>query len=352
VLQLTVPLNASRGAKNVFVAERLLPYLRDRGVEHYVTRRVMQVPVAVAYIKEGAAAAPSVREEVQRMLDAFVADQPPEELVPAADYEEMWGDISKIHRLDGAVVAVDRVVECVPIRRITRSGAYYRPEDAEIYTHFLFAVQPLMQRTLAYLEQDRARRETPFLVGLFLVTSRLFRIDGEVRGHFSFKSHVLGFFSHPHELLPAYAARFQAAYVQASDALDALRRRVEADDADPDGDPLVLLLRDWDEHLHDLQTALFAVRDVRQRSVVTALRAQVDYLQFRRLSSFHAKAFGRRGQRTISSRAFGAYRMCVNFVYLVLPALGLSSRKRVLAGYLLVRTFEKQHDFLDEVVGR
>ncbi|MGS0562814.1 hypothetical protein [Microbacterium aurugineum] len=352
MIEVTIPLNTSRESKNVFLAEWLIPYLARSQARYFVVRRVIEVPVFLAYIDRPDEDVETVRMELVELLTDFVTQLRDEDRTPAAHYEDMWEDVRKIHRYERQPAASsENGVVCRTITHIKRTGHYYRPEDVEIFNYFAFRAQPLLERSLFFLQEDRRRREIPFIFSLFAVASSQFE-----SGYLSFKSHVLGFFSYRHPVLPRYLEAFATDFERSTDALRALRVRAEAAAADPQTPPARLepvdsladLISSWSALLAELRAALYAVREKPQRSFFRSVKAQVDYFQFRRLSDFHRTAFSRRGQRIISSRGFGAYRMCVNFVYLLLPTLGISSRKRVEAAYLLVRSIELPHDFLPQ----
>lgn len=353
MIELTIGMNTSRAAKMRFHVERLLPMLRATGCRYYVERAVAGVPIFRCYVDAPDGLADDLRNQVQAAVDAFLGSLDDEERQPAASYGDMWRDIRKIHRLGRVSVAAHGRAETAIVSYIQRRGEYFRVEDMERFNHFLFEVQPLMERTMEYLDADRRKREVLFVFGLFGVTAPLFQVGGQPAGYLSFKSHVIGFFSYKHPGLPKYAAAFDQVYMRAAQQLNTLLDMAMAvtPAREPGDGQLLALLANWRDVLMRLNDALRGARDVKQDSLRRSWRAQLDYRRFRKLSRFHADAFSAQNVAVLDSYEFGAYRMCVNFAYLLLPTLGISSRKRVEAAYLLVRTLEHPANFLSDVGG-
>lgn len=96
----------------------------------------------------------------------------------------------------------------------------------------------------------------------------------------------------------------------------------------------------WESLYSNMYQELLTAENETNTNKAFSISLSMQHRRFRSLSSFHKAAFSNANKDFFKKKEFQAYRMLVNFVYLLLPAMGLNSRKRVEASYLLVNTKE------------
>lgn len=103
---------------------------------------------------------------------------------------------------------------------------------------------------------------------------------------------------------------------------------------------IIEICREWESLYSNMYQELLTAENETNTNKAFSISLSMQHRRFRSLSSFHKAAFSNANKDFFKKKEFQAYRMLVNFVYLLLPAMGLNSRKRVEASYLLVNTKE------------
>lgn len=343
MIRLQIAINTTPERKRQAV-EALLEMLRAYSpVRYFTTRTVAPLPVFTVYLDtHDPAIGGALQDRAFKVIDDLVADLNDEERRGNPVYLERAKDLRRMNGLSRNADLVDNfTIRLEHLQEVPRGGEYTFPEEKELYTEYAFRAQPLVERSIELTRRSCGSAEIPLLVGMFWHASRQLDLVTNLHGYQSFKSHLIGFLSYRHDGMEQYRRAF-AEYYRAN--REAYHRFLEAVERHTDDDELLELLDRWRELFASLYLDLRACRRPIRVSLAKAVRLGIAHQRFRGMSSFHEAAF-RRGGPLLGSAEFAAYRMLINFVYLLLPAMGLSASKRVQASYVLVNVIEEQqHD--------
>lgn len=341
IAEISIALNISSAAKRRFVVERVMPTLhRAVPSQYHFTWKVHAIPCLVVSTVGSRSQLQDLASTLQHQVEDFRITLSEEELQGSPVYSERWDDLRKMNSFaEQDDVLANFSVTCRQVEEIARRGEYIAQIERDLYNKHLYQVQPLVEDSLDLLVKAGPSLEVPFLVGLFYCASIQLDRRCSLRGYQSFKSHMIGFLSYDHVGMERYARDF-ARYVELNrDMFVALLDRLE-NGITEDGDSLFVLLRRWElefsEFFDEHQSARVGGFWV---SPYRAMRYGIARRRFQGISTFHKIAFGKRSP-LFDSAEFATYRMLVNFVYLLLPAMGISSRKRVQASYVLTEIIE------------
>jgi len=229
---------------------------------------------------------------------------------------------------------------------IERYGEYTYIEEKELYTEFFFSTQRLMEDTFLYLRSKGKALEVPMLMCMFLVVSQQLDNTGVGRGYLSFKSHLLGFLNYKNKDIEKYKIMFEKNFQVREKVLDQLcnviQNKTLLEEA-AEKDPFLEIVLRWNNYMEEMYDKLLPIQKLPSKvSYKQAIQTKLAHRRFRKMSSFHNKVFSEKNRDFFKVDEFRAYRMLVNFIYLILPNMGMSSRKRVEASYMLVATMEKE----------
>lgn len=163
-------------------------------------------------------------------------------------------------------------------------------------------------------------------------------------GYLSFKSHLLGFLSYRHKDMGKYKKMFQDKFTEMAETLSSfggfIENNFKGEVPEQIPEEIIEICREWESLYSNMYQELLTAENETNTNKAFSISLSMQRRRFRSLSSFHKAAFSNANKDFFKKKEFQAYRMLVNFVYLLLPAMGLNSRKRVEASYLLVNTKE------------
>lgn len=347
ILHYKLFINLSREAKRRFITEHLIPFLRDEVQdEYFFTRSVELHPVILLYVRPELAPRQelkrrglSFRRSLQNLLDTYIDGLSAEERRQNDVYVKHHRDLERMNQLKK--IRRDEPenlsVQFELLEFIERRGEFTFPEEPEIYNDTFFRTQQLMEDTTLYLTA-KPQDEMILLLGMFYFSSKeLDKADGGA-GYLSYQSHVLGFLNYKKANVSDYARLFDHYYTVNAEVFDEVLDFFQSERFEDTDQPLMVLIRRWRDQFHEMYERLISIQRSATVSVHEAVKINMAHYKFRGISSFHDVAFDRKNRDYFWTKPFMAYRMLVNFVYLQLPRMGLSSRKRVQAGYILVRS--------------
>lgn len=346
IIEITIALNISSSAKRRFVVEHLIPTLHQYiPFQYHFTWKITPIPCLIISTAGSQEQVQALTAALKHQVDEFRSTLSAQEAQGSPVYFDRWDDLRKMNSLpEEDRVPVNFTVTWKQVEEIVRRGEYVAQVERNLYNEHLYRVQPLIEDSLRLLSSNGKSLEVPFLVGLFYVASIQLDRRSELKGYQSFKSHMIGFLSYNHADMQLYLRDFSR-YVQLNrDMFKTLLDRIESD-IKGENDPLIGLLRRWEAEFSEIfdehQRARFGGFWV---SPYRAMRYRIAQYRFRGMSTFHKAAFSKKSP-LMNSSEFSTYRMLVNFVYLLLPAMGISSRKRVQASYVLTTMVEGDVNF-------
>ncbi|XCB29011.1 hypothetical protein RQN30_06905 [Arcanobacterium hippocoleae] len=341
IVEISMALNISSPAKRRFVVERLVSTLHQLiPSRYYFTWQVRSIPCLVVYTVGSLRQTQALVTALQQQVDDYCSTLNEQELQGSAVYTERWDDLRKMNSLrETGDTPNNFQVTWHQIAGIPRRGEYIAQIERDLYNEQLYRVQPLVEESLRLLTMGGSSLEIPFLVGLFYVASIQLDRRCALRGYQSFKSHMIGFLSYEHADMKLYARDFSRYFDLNRDMFTSFLNRLGSG-KNSKNDPMIELLQRWevefskifDEHQR-ARASGFWVNPYR------AMRYGMARRRFRGMSAFHREAFSKKSH-LMDGVEFSTFRMLVNFVYLLLPAMGVSSRKRVQASYILTALME------------
>lgn len=338
--------NISRKAKTEFITNKLIPFLESTVQDnYYFTRGISVIPVIDLFIKTTEERITYIYSKLQQMFDQFICGLNESDIQENNFYIDNQADIRKVNGYKVRKDIDNLTIDYMKIDTIERYGEYNHPGDKEIYTEYFFTCQPLLERNIKYLYGRDEDQQLLLLFGLFYCASKQLDKTGIGRGYLSFKSHLLGFLSYKHKDMDKYKLMFKKKCEELADVLDEMINRMEGQDISQGSEvvsnELFELLTLWEDLFAQMYERLLQEELTSKDTNKNSIKLWIQHMKFRKLSEFHNEVFSNKNRSFFEKDEFQAYRMLVNFVYLLLPAMGLSSRKRVEASYFLVSISEK-----------
>ncbi|MGN0396186.1 MAG: hypothetical protein ACI4EF_12550 [Coprococcus sp.] len=340
-------INISNRAKNEFVVKWMIPFFESSVKDkYYFTRSVNLIPVINVYIDSSESMITYIYSKLQSLFDRFIMSLDEEDKKENTFYIENQKNIRKVNGYQMNSIVENLTITYGRIDKIPRAGEYNYPIDKEIYTDYFFKCQKLLEQSISYLYKRDENIQLIFLFGLFYCASKQLDKTGVGSGYLSFKSHLLGFLSYNHKDIDKYREMFKRKHIELSGELSNLRNSIEIYGSEEElkevpGEIVGMLLK-WEILFSEMYNELLEVEKKEIGNKSFNIKLKLRHRNFRTLSSFHKEAFSGKNTDFFKLKEFQAYRMLVNYVYLLLPAMGLSSRKRVEASYLLVSLLEGQ----------
>lgn len=339
-------INISRKAKTEFVTNKLIPFLESTVQDnYYFTRGISVIPVIDLFIDTTEERMTFIYSKLQQLFDQFIKSLDETDMQENNFYINNQADIRKVNGYNVRKDIDNLAIDYIKIDNIERYGEYNHPGDKEIYTEYFFACQHLLERNIKYLYGKEEEQQLLLLCGLFYCASKQLDKTGIGRGYLSFKSHLLGFLSYKHKDINQYKVMFQRKYEELEsvikEMINCLEEQVISCDSDLLSNEMIELLMLWEDLFAKLYDRLLQEELTSKNVNTDKIKLRIQHMKFRKLSEFHNKVFSNKNRSFFEQDEFQAYRMLVNFVYLLLPAMGLSSRKRVEASYFLVSALEK-----------
>lgn len=338
--------NISSKAKIEFVTNKLIPFLETTVQnDYYFTRGISVIPVIDLFIKTTEERMTYIYTKLQQLFDQFIESLDEIDLQENTFYINNQMNIRKVNGFKVRKYIDNLTIDFTKIDTIERYGEYNHPGDKEIYTEYFFACQHLLERSIKYLYGKEENQQLLLLFGVFYFASKQLDKTGIGRGYLSFKSHLLGFLNYKHKDMGQYKLMFQRKYEELKDVLDEMLNRFERQDISQDSgilsNEMMELLVLWEKVFAQLYDRLLQEELTSKDTNKNRIKLRIQHMKFRKLSEFHNEVFSNQNRSFFERDEFQAYRMLVNFVYLLLPAMGLSARKRVEASYLLVGALGK-----------
>lgn len=352
-------LNLADKKKNTFIKEELIPFLheafpdsgQERKGDYYFSWSIEVVPVIVLYLKCETEYFQKILPKMQEMFGEFCHSLSEEEKKGNPFYIEHKKDIAVMNGLKGKKdIPENLTMEYEKVENIDRQGEYDNEEIKEIYNEYFFRMQGITEQAFLFIEENMEARAMAFVYGMFYLTAMQLDATGVGRGYLSFKSHLLGFLNYKNpdiEKYRDYFERYYCANVQVFEQMaDILEDETEFENAAKES-VLYELLWKFSKTLEELYEDFYQAEEEEvKESIKEKMEKKKQFREFRKFSQFHYKMFSDNNKEFFKLREFRAYRMLVNFVYLQLPRLGLSSRIRVEGAYMLVRTMEKEQGMI------
>ena len=338
--------NISSKAKNEFVTNKLIPFLEVVVQEnYYFTRGISVIPVIDLFIKTTEERMTYIYSKLQQLFDQFVESLDETDIQENIFYVNNQRNIRKVNGYKVRRNIDNLAIDYMKIDTIERYGEYNHTGDKEIYTEYFFACQHLLERSIKYLYCKEEEHQLLLLFGMFYCASKQLDKTGIGRGYLSFKSHLLGFLNYKHKDMYQYKVIFEKKYEELENVLKEMIKCLEGQKVSWDSAMLykemIELIRLWEDLFAQLYDRLLQEELTSENAKKNKIKLWIQHMKFRKLSDFHNKVFSNKNRSFFEQDEFQAYRMLVNFVYLLLPAMGLSSRKRVEASYFLVSALEK-----------
>ena len=341
-------LNVSSHSKNKFICKYLIPFLRKNvQSDYWIERHVEILPVIDIYVirKRSYKNEFPYLKSFKILLNDFKESLTLSDRMPNNVYINRKNDIRKMNRLKRIHRLPQNfsiMAECISF--VKRKGEYTYAEEPMIYNDTFRLSERLYEDTYLYL-YNHPQQEMLFIFGLFYFSAKNLDKTGIGLGYRSYQSHVLGFLSYKKENMDGYKNYFEEYYkVNHAILLSFYKLIKNMNSALTDDIELLALIRRWKNVLDKTYEKLFYVQRDITLSLVHAIRREIAQAKFRGYSQFHKVVFDKRHKSMFSTKEFCAYRMLVNFTYLILPNLGLSSRKRVQGGYILVKIMQETED--------
>lgn len=347
-------MNLPSRVKDSFICKCLIPYLREKEFSNYwIERRVEMLPVIHIYItknkrtNETISKAPSHLEPLKSIIKEFVNDLSEEEKEEKEVYVKYNNEIRKMNRL-GRLQRMPKNLSVTfeELQYVKRSGEYTYAEEPMIFNDTFKRLENLYEDTYLYLFNHR-NQEILFILGLFYFSSKNLDRTGIGKGYRSYQSHVLGFLSYKKADMESYKKYFEDYYRKnITDLLKFYRMIADNKTFCKSNLKIIVLLKRWKQALDEMYQKLFYVQQDNNLSIsiVETIKSKIARHKFRKISQFHNIVFDKNHKFMFDTKEFNAYRMLVNFTYLILPNLGISSRKRVQVGYILVKIAQKEEE--------
>lgn len=342
--QIKFAVNISSNAKNIFVTKWLIPFLNSNvETEYYFTRSVEIIPVINLYIKTSEVMITYIYSKMQKLFNDFIFSLNSDDRQSNSFYIKNQKDISRINGFQKKDMIDNLNISCKKIDKIERYGEYNNEIDKEIFTEFFFKGQKILEKSIDYLYEKDEDAELVFLYGLFLAVSKQLDNTGVGHGYLSFKSHLLGFLNYKHKDIDKYKILFEKRYVNLKSQIIEIRDILMSEEDEEQLNDVIKILKKWKDLFEEMYGKLLEAENKEaNQSLLYKIRLGMRHREFKKLSGFHDKAFSNKNRDFFKLKEFQAYRMLVNFTYQLLPAMGLNSRKRVEASYLLVTLFESE----------
>lgn len=345
-------MNLPSRVKASFICKCLIPYLREKELSDYwIERRVEVLPVIHVYItknmkfNEAVSKTPSHLGPLKSIIKKFVNNLSEEEKKEKEVYLKYNNEIRRMNRLERLQRMPENLsVTFEELQYVKRSGEYTYAEEPMIFNDTFKLLEALYEDTYLYLF-NHSNQEILFILGLFYFSSKNLDRTGVGKGYRSYQSHVLGFLNYKKANMENYKEYFEDYYRKNITTLLEFYRIIDDNKTlNKSKSQIVVLLKRWKQVLDEMYQKLFYVQQDINLSTIRTIKKKISRHKFRKISQFHNTVFDKDHKSMFETKEFNAYRMLVNFTYLILPNLGISSRKRVQGGYILVKIAQMKEE--------
>ncbi len=339
-------INIKSEKKNEFIIDELIPFCRSYLKESYYFSRNIEVgPVINLYIETNKEKIVYYYNIILKRFNEFLMLLSDSDIESNEVYYQQEASIRRVNGLRKQAQKENLTVEFHELETIARNGEYTYQEEKSLFTKYFMKVQSTMEDSFLYMQDKGSIHEMIMLVCMFQVVSQQLDKTGIGRGYLSFKSHLIGFLSNKRKGVDEYGKLFELHYQKLNDPIRLLREITNHainTEIEIHNDKCIELMIRWNHYFAQLYEELIRIQQLKEpRSFYMNMRKFINYYNFRKISAFHKEVFAKNNMDFFNSYEFRAYRMLVNFTYLLLPNMGLNSRKRVEASYMLVKSIEE-----------
>lgn len=340
-----IGINISSEAKTDFIVNELIPFLEEHVKDnYYFTRSVNVIPVIDLYLNTSDIKITYIYSKIQSIFDKYLSTLSEASVQENKYYLDNQKNISRVNGYSAFIPIENLTIKCEKIEAIKRDGEYNHPIDKEIYTDYFIKGQKVLEKAIKFLYNRDEDTQLKLLFGIFYSASMQLDKTGIGYGYLSFKSHLLGFLSYRHKDMGKYKKMFQDKFTEMAETLSSFGKFIEnnfkGEVPEQIPEEIIEICREWESLYSNMYQELLTAENETNTNKAFSISLSMQHRRFRSLSSFHKAAFSNANKDFFKKKEFQAYRMLVNFVYLLLPGMGLNSRKRVEASYLLVNTKE------------
>lgn len=340
-----IGINISSEAKTDFIVNELIPFLEEHVKDnYYFTRSVNVIPVIDLYLNTSDIKITYIYSKIQSIFDKYLSNLSEASVQENKYYLDNQKNISRVNGYSACIPIENLTIKCEKIEAIKRDGEYNHPIDKEIYTDYFIKGQKVLEKAIKFLYNRDEDIQLKLLFGMFYSASMQLDKTGIGYGYLSFKSHLLGFLSYRHKDMGKYKKMFQDKFAEMAETLSSfggfIENNFKGEVPEQIPEEIIEICREWESLYSNMYQELLTAENETNTNKAFSISLSMQHRRFRSLSSFHKAAFSNANKDFFKKKEFQAYRMLVNFVYLLLPAMGLNSRKRVEASYLLVNTKE------------